>query len=93
MKMLNQLAIARIKKKLFAVYCLKKRKNNPNSSCPFESDCITQHENRNIFSPLQCYKSLISIHFRNHNQREVVTEQNSEEFININICTDHISES
>lgn len=37
------------------------------------------------FSPLQRYRSLISIHFRNYNEREVVTKQNSEEFINIYI--------
>lgn len=81
MKMLNQLAIARIKKKLFAVCCLKK----PQLFNVLSKVTILYIMKTATFSPLQRYRSLISIHFRNYNQREVVTKQNSEEFINIYI--------
>lgn len=52
--MLNQLAIARIKKQLFAVCSLQKKKKSKKSksSCSFENDYIMQHENCNTFSPL-----------------------------------------
>lgn len=82
----NVKSISNCKNKKETICCTLLKKN-PNSSCPFESDyiIIIQYENSNIFSPLQCYKSLISIHFRNYNQREVVTKENTEESINIYI--------